>query len=130
MSTSLHKYKHLSIEHLAKIELLLAQGYSYVYIANTIGVHKTTVSREIKRGWYKGKYAASTANNKALKRSVVAHKHSKWADPDLLSYIETYIKHKWSPEVIVATWNQIHPEYKISHTTIYTIIEKHRPEWR
>lgn len=130
MSTSLHKYKHLSIEQRAKIELLFAQGHSYTYIANNVGVHKSTVSREINLGWYKGKYAASTANNKALKRSAVAHKHSKWDNPNLLSYIETHIKHKWSPEAIAATWNQMHPECKISHTTIYTIIDRHRPEWR
>ena len=130
MDTSLHKYKHLSIVERAKIELLYAQGYNQEYIANILGVHKSTVSRELKLGRYKGKYIASTANNKAEKRKLLPHKHCKWDNEELLSYIEPHIKHKWSPEVIAAIWNKEHTEHKITHTSIYNIIRKHRPEWR
>ena len=52
MKTSLHKYKLLSIVERAKIELLYVQGHKQEYIANIIGVHKSTVSRELKLGWY------------------------------------------------------------------------------
>ena len=130
MNQSLHKYKHLSIVERAKIELLHSQGHKQEYIANIIGVHKSTISRELSLGRHKGKYNATTANNKATKRHLLSHRHCKWDNNELLSYIETHIKRKWSPEIIAATWNQEHTEYKITHTTIYNLIHRYRPEWK
>lgn len=43
------KYKHLSQEQRYTIEKMYKQGETISFIAQTIDVHKSTVSREIKR---------------------------------------------------------------------------------
>lgn len=51
-----NQYKHLSFEQRARFQALIEQKdvngnrlFSNTYIANDIGVHKSTISRELKR---------------------------------------------------------------------------------
>ncbi|MDD4283169.1 MAG: helix-turn-helix domain-containing protein, partial [Bacilli bacterium] len=41
-------YKHLNKEDRIKIEILYSQNKSCTYIANFIGFHKSTISRELR----------------------------------------------------------------------------------
>jgi transposase, IS30 family len=44
-----HKYKQLSLEQRSQLQLLLKLGISKKEIAEELGVHRSTVYRELKR---------------------------------------------------------------------------------
>ena len=123
------KYKQLSSEERGKIEAYLTLNYSISEIAKMMKRSKSTVSEEIKRGKYNGKYIARIAQDRSRKRRSESHKHSKWRNIKLLHFIEKRLKKKWSPEIISMEWEKNTGE-TFSHTSIYTIIKKHRPEWK
>ena len=122
------KYSHLSIEERGMIDGFLMLGMSISKIAEHLNRSKSTISEEIRRGKYNGKYKAKIANDRSLRRRELSHKHSKWRDQDLLHIIDRCIQKRWPPEIIS---NILRIEYgiKFSHTSIYTLIKKHRPEW-
>ena len=64
-------FRHLNLFDRDRIESLWKKGFSKVDIAGVLDVHKSTVSREIrKRVREDGKYSATTAEHKAgIKRS-------------------------------------------------------------
>ena len=122
------KYSQLSAEERGKIEAYCTLGCSISKIAGLIKRSKSTISEEIKRGKYNGRYAAHIAQNRAKKRRSESHKHSKWRNRELLYFIAKCLKMKWSPEIISHALSE--NGIKFSHTSIYTVIKKHRPEWR
>jgi IS30 family transposase len=69
------------------------------------------------------------AQDRSRKRRNESNKHSKWKNIKLLHFIERRLKKKWSPEIISMEWKRSTGE-TFSHKSIYTIIEKHRPEWK
>ena len=123
------KYKQLSPEERGNIEAYLRLNCSISKIARMMNRSKSTISAEIKRGKYKGKYTASTAQNKSERRRSKSHKHAKWRNVNLLHFIERRLKKKWSPEIIAEEWRKFSGK-TFTHTSIYTVIKKHRPEWR
>lgn len=123
------KYKQLSSEERGKIEAYLTLNYSISKIAKMMERSKSTISEEIKRGKYNGRYTAKIAQDRSRKRRNESHKHSKWRNTKLLHFIERRLKKKWSPEIISVEWKKNTGE-TFSHTSIYTIIKKHRPEWK
>jgi IS30 family transposase len=130
METLSHKYLHLSIIDRAQIELLLSQSKSISAIARELKRSKSTISVEIKKHKYNGKYTTHIAQNRADKAKALSHQHSKISNTPLRIFIEQHLKRRWSPEIIAAIWSQIHPETPVSHTTIYNIIKRYRPQWR
>jgi len=57
-----HKYKQLSLEQRSQLQLLLKMGISKKKLAEELGVHRSTVYRELKRnakkdGGYSARYA-------------------------------------------------------------------------
>ena len=122
------KYKQLSAEDRGKIEAYCTIGYSISKIARLINRSKSTVCEEIKKGKYNGKYTADIAQKRAQKRRKESHKHTKWMNTDLLHFIEKSLKIKWSPEIISYVLKT--KGVNFSHTSIYNVIKKHRPEWR
>lgn len=123
----IRKYKQLTAEERGKIEAYLTLGCSISKIAGLINRSKSTISEEVRRGKYKGKYISHIAQNRAKKRRSESHKHSKWRDIELLCFIGKQLKMKWSPEIISHALSE--NGVKFSHTSIYTVIKKHRPEW-
>ena len=123
-----NKYKQLSAEERGKIEAYRSLNCSISKIASLISRSKSTVYEEIRRGKYNGRYTARIAQNRAEKRRRESHKHSKWRDSELLNFIERRLKMRWSPEIISHELRE--NGVKFSHTSIYTVINKHRPEWR
>ena len=45
----MQKFKHLSLAQRYQIEVLLQTGFTQTEIANQIGVHRSTICRELKR---------------------------------------------------------------------------------
>ena len=123
------KYKQLSPEERGKIEAYLTLNYSISKIAKMMKRSKSTISEEIKKRKYNGRYTAKIAKDRSRKRRNESHRHSKWRNIKLLHFIEKRLKKEWSPEIISVEWKKNTGE-TFSHTSIYTIIKKHRPEWK
>lgn len=124
-----NRYEHITKREREIISKHLSAGKRISYIAKALNRSKSSISEEIKRGWYKGKYAPTIANDRSLAARKKSHKHTKWRNTDLQHFILIHLKDKWSPEIIAHAWNEQHPDYTISHTFIYDLIENHRREW-
>ena len=102
-------------------------GKSIRKIALELNRSVSSISEEIRKGKYNGKYRALIADKRAIIRKQQSHKHCKWRDYQLLNFAERCLKQKWSPEIIAALWNKENPDNTISHTFIYNLIDRHRP---
>jgi len=105
-----------------RIEALLDSGVKQQTIAKIIGVHKSTISREIaKRKKLDGKYSAHVAEHKAL----VARLNSKYQGmkiekcPELRKHIITELKKYQSPDGIAGRMRQEGLKPRVSGDAIY-----------
>lgn len=145
--TNKKQYHHLTKEKRAQIEILLNSKdengkcmFNNSYIAKAVGVHKSTISRELKKrikskiiirtGTIKNKpYNATDAHNDYLfKRTLYKAKYKLDKYPKMKKFIEDKIKKdKWAPDVIIG-YMQSHNTFnldgfcKISVPTIYNAI--------
>jgi IS30 family transposase len=124
-----NRYEHITKREREIISKHLSAGKRISYIAKALNRSKSSISEEIRRGWYKGKYNPSIANDRSLAARKKSHEHTKWRNTDLQHFILQLLKEKWSPEIIAHAWNEQHHDYTISHTFIYDLIENHRREW-
>lgn len=117
------KYKQLTLVQRYQIEALLQAGFNQTMIANQIGVHRSTICRELQRsialrGKTSGKYLAANAERKVRSR----HRHKRkrvLLTCDLKQEIAFKMKQdKWSPELIAKKWKQLGIAV-VSHETIY-----------
>ena len=97
-------HRHINKQDRACIAALLRKQYSHSEIAETVGVHRTTVSREVQRNSDPGgQYDARRAH----KRSVVRRSYAKMSyrsidtDSTLKNVIIDHLKQEWSPDQIV-----------------------------
>lgn len=97
-------YKHLTKKNRYLIEKLYNLKWSIRKIATVIGVHYSTISREIKRGKDStGEYVGYKAHQRYVARQHAKGRHTKAT---------------WSPEQIA----NYEAEINISHKTIYNWI--------
>lgn len=115
------KYRHLTKDDRIKIESLINQKdengkrlFNNTYIANYLGVHKSTISRELRKRRrekmyirtgktktmpYSAEYAQDDAN---FKRGLSKGEYKLRKNKKLAKFIEDKIKiDKWAPDVIV-----------------------------
>ena len=99
------KYKQLSLSQRYQIEALRKTGLSQTQIASTVGVHKSTICRELKRntptrGRTAGQYIGGHAQGKTDLRHLLKAKQVLLTGK-LKERIAALMKHqKWSPELI------------------------------
>lgn len=111
-------YKQLTQEQRYHIQALLKTGHTQTEIAEEVKVHKSTISREIKRNKQPNNlYRAKTANIWARKRRFHSKKAVKMT-LELIQIIEEKLKEDWSPEQI-SGWLALNTSYRISHERIY-----------
>lgn len=130
------KFKHLTDKDRIRVETLYNAGHSIVDIAETVGVHRSTIYRELKRGEYERLtsdleyytcYSADIADDKY-------RKHLKDKGPGLkignnIAYaneIEKLIAdEKYSPKAALAKIkNSGKYDMQISAVTLYSYIDK------
>ena len=111
------KYKQLTSIQRGKIQAYLAAGAGKKEIAKAIGVHYSTVYREIKRNGTKRSYNAELAEQKTRQRWQRMHRRRKYKG-DLRRLVRHYLLEDWSPQQIVG-YLRTHTVYRISHETIY-----------
>lgn len=105
-----------------RIEALLDHGIEKQEIAKIIGVHKSTIGREVKkRKRFDGRYSAATAHHKAL----VARGNSKYQgmkiekSPELRRHIIAELKKYQSPDGIAGRMKEEKWKVRVSGDAIY-----------
>jgi len=116
------KYKQLTLKERYHISTLLKRGWRQKAIAESIGVHPSTICREIRRNSdevtkeYSYEFAHSVAESRqhTKVKYTVINKHTK-------TYIKSKLKEDWSPEQIAGRMN-LDKGFSVCHETIYRYI--------
>lgn len=111
-------YAQLTQAQRYQISSLLKMGHSKTEIANCIGVHKSTISRELKRNRGQRGYRPKQAHRKAQERRAansIQIEETTWA------LVEEKLRLDWSPEQ-VSGWLRKETGISISHESIYQYI--------
>ena len=117
------KYKQLTLAQRYQIQSLLEAGLNQSTIAKQLRVHRSTISRELKRnissrGRTASKYIGEHAQRKTNHRHSTKNKHVLLTD-QLKTRISSLMRHqKWSPELISKRLT-MEGELCVSHETIY-----------
>lgn len=115
------KYRQLTYEQRYQIEALKKEGLSDQVIAENLGVHRTTVWREVKRNSLDdGEYHASSAAISARLRYQYKSKNRKLSKVHI-AYIRKHIQEGWSPEQIAGRM-ALDGLHSLSHETIYQYV--------
>lgn len=121
------KYKHLTERDRVFLRIMLEKRYSKSKIAEILGVHRSTIYREIKRNscihWSSKRtyYDSWFAHKKYLKRRKRSTKLER--DKAIRLYVHEKLKKGWSPWQIEGRLKRENEEQCIiSHETIYRYI--------
>jgi IS30 family transposase len=111
------QYTQLTQEQRYHIYAFMKAHFSQTAIATEIGVHKSTVSREMKRNRGKKGYRPKQAHYMAVERRQKAKKYVRLT-PQIIGLIEKFLCQDFSPEQISGFLSRTH-HFRISHETIY-----------
>lgn len=117
-------YKHLSFEARIVINNMKNLGFSKTKIAENIGVHRSTICRELKRNYTKW-YRPLEAQQLYLDRRNRTNSCKLSEQSDLKNYVIKGLDIKDSPEQIANRLKLEYPEnldMRISHESIYKLI--------
>jgi IS30 family transposase len=133
------KYSQLDQSMRDRIKVLVDDGCSARQVGQTLGIHHTTVSREIKRNSYgcdgrtespkHGTYDSSAAQQKAYVRRKYARYQGKkiQEDNELRSFIIQKLERHWNPDEIAGYLKRNpHHGFYASKTALYEWL---RSEW-
>jgi len=118
-------YRQLTIEQRYTIHKLLKSKYSHTFIADLLGVNRSTISREIQRNSGLRGYRWKQAHKEAVRRRK--NKNSPRITLKTWEKVDKEIKNDWSPEQIsgrlkLKKGQSVSPEWIYQH--IYTDKEK------
>ena len=122
-------YHHLTRDQRCQIDILLKRGDSKVKIAKILGVHPSTICREIKKNSAKKRetaqmlYKFEDAHKKASRKRREASARPSKMTAQTKSIIIEKINLQWSPDQI-SGWLRINNIIMLSHETIYKMIYK------
>ena len=115
-------FRHLDFHARDRIEALWKAGHEQKEISEILGVHKSTVSREIRlRKKETGEYKADVAEHKAqVKRGNSKYQGMKIEEhSDLRKYIISELKQSQSPECIAGKMREEKTVPRVSSDAIY-----------
>ena len=113
-------YRQLTQEQRYQIYALQKTGHTRTEIAEVIGVHKSTVSRELKRNRGGRGYRPQQAHSRALERQ---QKGVPRISAETWSVVERLLRQDWSPEQISGRLKK-EQQVCISHEWIYQYVLK------
>ncbi len=93
-------FAHLNQHQRYQIEKQLAEGKSVAVIARSLGIHRSTVYRELRRGQIKGRYCASTSHQRTLGRREKSAANHRQYPRELWQWVRGQLKQEWSPQQI------------------------------
>jgi IS30 family transposase len=106
----MQKYKQLDQQDRRTIKALLEAGQSQTKIAEIIGVHKSTISRELShnvpsRGCHSNKYRQASAQRETNQRHRDKRKHRRFTEDKKEDATRWLREEKLSPELISVLWD-------------------------
>lgn len=110
------RYTQLTQEQRYQIYALKKAGHTQTGIANTLRVHKSTISRELHRNRGGKGYRPKQAHERALERRQT--KNAARITQDTWKLIERLLREDWSPEQI-SLWLKAQNLPSVSHEWIY-----------
>ncbi len=116
----MNHYSQLTQEQRYQIYGLQQARNSQIYIADAIGVHKSTISREVRRNRGERGYRPQQAHKRALDNRQQAKKHIKFTS-ELEKVVVEKILLDWSPDQISGYLKKENIA-EISHERIYQFI--------
>ena len=126
---------HLMKDERDRIAQMRHQGFAQEQIAEALGRHPGTISRELARNRVGGEYFAAQAQELAQRRRRERPLKRKLDNPELNEAVRRSLIQNWSPEQIAGAQKRAHPQeprHQVSARTIYTWIEqdRHREHWK
>ena len=118
------EYSQLTLPQRYEISALHKAGQGPTQIARIVGVHRTTISRELKRNTSPNGYYPQAAHHRAQQRQKNRCRPLKWTGR-CRRLVEGKLRHQWSPEQI-ADWLGRSEGISISHERIYQHIRADR----
>jgi transposase, IS30 family len=115
----MRRYTQLTREQRYQIYALKKAGLSQIRIADLLEVHKSTISRELRRNCGQRGYRPRQAHLLAQQRH--REKPRAWISPETWQRIETQLRLDWSPEQI-SDWLQRTGHSTVSHERIYQYV--------
>ncbi len=119
----MQKYQRVTLKDRINIQAGLQAGMNQMEIAKSVGVHKSTISRELKRHKILGLYQASVAEERARENFIHCRKSFK-LQGELLVFVLKKLKIGWSPEQLQKRLSQEGSNYSVSYQTIYRSIDR------
>lgn len=110
-------YRQLTETQRCQIETLKRIGWKQNAIAEHIGVHPCTISRELNRNTGERGYRHKQAQRLADERREEAEKSRKMTD-EMIALVEEKLHEDWSPEQITG-WLEKTQDESVSHERIY-----------
>jgi IS30 family transposase len=120
MEHNMKKYKQLTLALRYQIFAYKNENYTQSKIAKLIGVHKSTISRELKRNSNNGYYSAEDARIQSVSRDKFKVRYKKLNNKTKLA-IGKLLRNSDSPEQLVGKLKK-DKIANISHETIYRYI--------
>lgn len=124
-------YIQLSREKRKQLAALIRAGWSQSAVARELGVHRSTISRELKRnsgpgGGYHARDAAEKSKLRRKKARAAANKLVR--DKKTRDYVIRRLKEHWSPQRIAQDLKARAGLGAVSHETVYRFIDEQRPD--
>ena len=131
------KYKHITISERALIQTQLQQGFAPSAIAEGLGRHRSSITRELARNGWKptpdvrpvgrppiaGGYSCQQAHMRAEKLATMPRVERKlMIGNPLWEQVMDGLKQGLSPEQIAGTMSRMTPPARLCHETIYQAI--------
>lgn len=117
-------YKQLRLEDRDRITEMMAEGRHITEIAEALGRHKSTISREVVRNSSPGYglYLSHKAHDRSVKRKQEANSHPRLKTEEIVGYVRSKLNIGWSPEQIAGRITMDCAGLKVSHEAIYQYI--------
>src|SRR5215207_7180896 len=121
-------YRQLSPAERYMLARLRRQGRSQAEIARSLGRHRSTVCREVRRNSTRadGRYRASTAQERANGRRSRSRRNRRFSAEDF-ALIDELLCRQWSPEQVSGYLRRA-GRLSISHETIYRHVWRDKRE--
>ena len=116
-NTNLSLNERILIEQYSKLKISISE------IGRTLGRHKSTISRELRRNsWHQTHYYSWFAELKYLERKKDSRTAYKSSYKDLIANISKYLKLGYNPDVIVNRLKVLKTPIGVCTETIYQIV--------
>lgn len=154
------QYRHLSLDDRIQIEKLHDQGTTQADIGRALGMHRSTISRELRRGQWrpsntpaaytpyrpaalktgpatKTQYRAAMAHRRADQRAVASHQRHRLLSDALIDWVINRLRRGWTPQEICGRLPldfPADPRMRLCPETLYAWIyspeQRHRELWQ